>query len=321
VAHAARNNNLAPFALCLAGGVAVDAWDSIRRRRSIGRPFMEILKWLAKFCRYNPPLEQTDADFQKHASGLGNSRFAKWAWYCETGILLCDRRGTLERRRDVAREDGGTDSVKEVLRRFRRWFKVKRIPMPHIFCISIRRRNVFINTLLQQGEARFYNGRHKVFGPPVPRPLQSGHRRRRRPQVSPDGQHLHSLNPARPKLIQIGEQPLKSYPWSSYPLYPQRLAHRLLWCVGSGAGHPGLSEKDGKGYEAYWKAGFWSLASQRGRKDLEESGKNCGVGVPGRSEISGATGAAVWKMWWPGKSANRTAVPPGKPMMKARRAN
>jgi REP element-mobilizing transposase RayT len=127
---------------------------------------------------------------------------------------------------------------------------------------------------LQAAYTQRYNGRHKVFGH-----LFQG----RYKAVIVDGvdrmylqvvsTYIH-LNPARAKLIQIGEQPLKSYPWSSYPLYLSGWRTACSWLRRDRVlGTLGLSEKDGKGYEAYLESRVLELVSQRGRKDLEEKWK------------------------------------------------
>jgi len=127
---------------------------------------------------------------------------------------------------------------------------------------------------LQAAYTQRYNGRHKVFGH-----LFQG----RYKAVIVDGvdrmylqvvsTYIH-LNPARAKLIQIGEQPLKSYPWSSYPLYLSGSRTACSWLRRDRVlGTLGLSEKDGKGYEAYLESRVLELASQRGRKELEEKWK------------------------------------------------
>jgi len=84
--------------------------------------------------------------------------------------------------------------------------------------------------------------------------------------------YIH-LNPARAKLIRIGEQRLKAYPWSSYSWYvrgtgPAWLERRRV--MGSLA----LKAGDGKGYEAYLEGRVLELGSKAGRKELEEEWKS-----------------------------------------------
>ena len=124
---------------------------------------------------------------------------------------------------------------------------------------------------LQAAYTQRYNGRHKVFGH-----LFQG----RYKAIIIDGNddlylqvvstYIH-LNPARAGLIGIGEEPLKSYRWSSYPVYLKgdRKSAPWLRCAGV-LSSLGLGEKDGKGYEAYLEGRALELASKQGRKDLEQ---------------------------------------------------
>jgi len=80
--------------------------------------------------------------------------------------------------------------------------------------------------------------------------------------------YIH-LNPARAKLIRVGKQRLKSYRWSSYPLYLQEQApawlerRRVMSSVG-------LKAKQRKGYEAYIEGRVLELGSKAGRAELNE---------------------------------------------------
>jgi len=81
--------------------------------------------------------------------------------------------------------------------------------------------------------------------------------------------YIH-LNPARAKLIRVGEQKLWEYPWSSYPHYargggPEWSAkERVLASLGLG-----LEER--AGYEAYIESRVLELGIKAGRKELEAS--------------------------------------------------
>jgi REP element-mobilizing transposase RayT len=116
-----------------------------------------------------------------------------------------------------------------------------------------------------------YNSRHKLFGH-----LFQG----RYKAVIVDGQgegyfpvvstYIH-LNPARAKLIRIGEQRLKRYRWSSYPWYLNGAGGRPGWLSTDRVlGSLGFGPKEVKGYEAYIEGRVLKLGSKAGRKELEE---------------------------------------------------
>jgi len=118
VAHAARNNNLSAVRIMLAAGLPAD---------QVGQHQATPLHWAAfhgnaemarEILRYHPPLEQTDADF--HSTPVG------WAihgsqngWYCETGNYAATVEALLNAGAKLSENDGGTEAVKEVLRRYR----------------------------------------------------------------------------------------------------------------------------------------------------------------------------------------------------------
>jgi len=80
--------------------------------------------------------------------------------------------------------------------------------------------------------------------------------------------YIH-LNPARAKLIRLGEQRLKSYAWSSYPLYLREQGP--AWLERSRVmGSVGVKPKDRKGYEAYMEGRVLELGSKAGRAELDE---------------------------------------------------
>ena len=84
--------------------------------------------------------------------------------------------------------------------------------------------------------------------------------------------YIH-LNPARAKLIRIGEEKLWEYPWSSYPSYVRQgppewlVTRRVLSSVGLGPG-------ERKGYEAYLETRVLELGLKAGRKELEAAWKS-----------------------------------------------
>ncbi len=126
---------------------------------------------------------------------------------------------------------------------------------------------------LQGTYTQRYNSRHKVFGH-----LFQG----RYKAVVVEGQadyfqvvstYIH-LNPARAGLIRAGRDKLKRYQWSSYPWYLTRAGKRPNWLHTERIlGNPASSSNRSKGYEAYLEARVLELASQAGRKELEEQWK------------------------------------------------
>src|SRR5438034_11603007 len=121
---------------------------------------------------------------------------------------------------------------------------------------------------LQGTYTQRYNGRHKKFGH-----LFQG----RYKAVIVDGQeglyfqvvstYIH-LNPARAKLIRIGEQRLKRYRWSSYPWYLNRAGKGPKWLHRERVmGSVRLAEKDARGYEAYIEGRVLEMGSEAGRKE------------------------------------------------------
>jgi REP element-mobilizing transposase RayT len=123
---------------------------------------------------------------------------------------------------------------------------------------------------LQGTYTQRYNSRHKVFGH-----LFQG----RYKAVIVDGQeedyfqvvstYIH-LNPARAKLISVGQERLKRYRWSSYPWYLNRAGKRPVWLrTDRVMGSLGLGPKDLKGYEAYIEGRALELASKAGRKEAD----------------------------------------------------
>jgi len=122
---------------------------------------------------------------------------------------------------------------------------------------------------LQGAYTQRYNHRHKVRGH-----LFQGRYKavvvaaEEKPHFQVLSDYIH-LNPARAKLIRVGRQRLKTYTWSSYPLYlreegsPWLERRRVM-------GSLGLKPQDRKGYEAYMEGRAMELRSKGGRKELEE---------------------------------------------------
>jgi REP element-mobilizing transposase RayT len=123
---------------------------------------------------------------------------------------------------------------------------------------------------LQGTYTQRYNSRHEVFGH-----LFQGHYK----AVIVDGKeedyfqvvstYIH-LNPARAKLIRVGQERLKRYRWSSYPWYLNRAGKRPEWLrTDRVMGSLGLGPKDMKRYEACIEGRVLELTSVSGRKDLD----------------------------------------------------
>lgn len=79
--------------------------------------------------------------------------------------------------------------------------------------------------------------------------------------------YIH-LNPARAKLVRVGEQKLWEYPWSSYPCYvrgprPEWLETRRV------LGSLGLAPTDYRGYEVYLETRVLELGMKAGRTEWE----------------------------------------------------
>lgn len=113
-----------------------------------------------------------------------------------------------------------------------------------------------------------YNARHRKRGH-----LFQG-RYRAVPVESDAGIYLQSvstyihLNPARAKLIRVGEQKLWQYRWSSYPSYVKKAPP--AWLVTERVlGSLGLVPGARAGYEAYMEARVLELGIKARRKELE----------------------------------------------------
>lgn len=82
--------------------------------------------------------------------------------------------------------------------------------------------------------------------------------------------YIH-LNPARAKLIRIGDEPLKRYQWSSYPWYLNSVGKRPEWLKTDRVlGNLGLVPGEIRDYETYIESRVLELAIKAQRKGLEE---------------------------------------------------
>jgi len=118
VAHAARNNNLAAVRIMLAAGLPVEAVGQHRATPLHWAAFHGNALMAREILRYNPPLEQIDGDFKSTPLGWA-IHGSQNGWYCETGNYGATVQALLDAGAKLPAKDGGTDAVKEVLRRFR----------------------------------------------------------------------------------------------------------------------------------------------------------------------------------------------------------
>jgi REP element-mobilizing transposase RayT len=126
---------------------------------------------------------------------------------------------------------------------------------------------------LQGTYTQRYNARHRKRGH-----LFQG-RYRAVPVDADFGQYFQTvstyihLNPARAKLIRIGEQKLWQYRWSSYPSYVRQAPP--VWLVTERVlGSLGLAPQARQAYEAYMEARVLELGIKAGRKELEAGWKS-----------------------------------------------
>ncbi len=127
---------------------------------------------------------------------------------------------------------------------------------------------------LQGTYTQRFNSRHKVFGH-----LFQGRYKALIVDGSDDdyfqliSTYIH-LNPARAGLIRIGEEALKIYRWSSYPLYLGQPTRRPGWLrVDRVLGDLGIHRDDGegrRGYEAYMEGRVMELGKKRSREELNK---------------------------------------------------
>jgi len=117
VAHAARNNKSAAVRVMLAAGLPVDALGQHRATPLHWAGFHGNVEMARDILRHNPPLEATDADFQGTPLGWA-IHGSEHGWHCRTGDYAGTVGALLNAGASVAeRKLGGTDAVREVLRR------------------------------------------------------------------------------------------------------------------------------------------------------------------------------------------------------------
>jgi len=117
VAHAARNNNLPAVRVMLAAGLPVDALGPNRATPLHWAAFQGNAEMTREILRHDPPLELTDADFQ--GTPLGWAIYgSEHGWDCEAGDYARTVELLLKAGAKLPERIGGTDAVKEVLRRY-----------------------------------------------------------------------------------------------------------------------------------------------------------------------------------------------------------
>ena len=127
---------------------------------------------------------------------------------------------------------------------------------------------------LQSTYTQRYNSRHGVLG----HLFQGRYKALIVDEVQGDyfgvvSTYIH-LNPARAKLIRIGQEPLSRYEWSSYPWYLKPKRQRPPWLMTERVmGDVGLKPRDGMGYEAYVEGRVLEWGVKQGRRELNESWK------------------------------------------------
>jgi ankyrin repeat protein len=118
VAHAARNNNLPAVRIMLAAGLPVDAVSQHRATPLHWAAFHGNVEMAREILGYKPPLEQIDGDFKSTPLGWA-IHGSENGWHCETGNYGATVEALLDAGAKLPEKDGGTEAVKEVLRRFR----------------------------------------------------------------------------------------------------------------------------------------------------------------------------------------------------------
>jgi putative transposase len=94
-----------------------------------------------------------------------------------------------------------------------------------------------------------------------------------RPYFSALSTYIH-LNPVRSGLVRVGEQPLTSYPWSSYPAFAQPLDKIPIWLrterVLRELGLDAQEPKDRQEYTKYIEKRAWEWGMDAGRREFEQ---------------------------------------------------
>ena len=117
-AHAARNNNLAALHLMLAAGLPVNALGQHGATPLHWAAFHGNVEMAREILRYNPPLEQPDADFHMPPLGWGIYG-SEHGWYCRSGNFAAAVEALIQTGAKLPAQTGGTDAVREVLGRYK----------------------------------------------------------------------------------------------------------------------------------------------------------------------------------------------------------
>jgi ankyrin repeat protein len=101
----------------LAAGLPVDAVGQHKGTPLHWAAFHGNVEMTREILEYDPPLEQTDADF--HATPLGWAiHGSEHGWYRQAGDYAATVEVLLKAGAKLPKKLGGTDVVKEVLRRY-----------------------------------------------------------------------------------------------------------------------------------------------------------------------------------------------------------
>lgn len=117
VSDAARNNNLAAVRVMLAAGLPADALGQHGATPLHWAAFHGNVEMAREILRYKPPLELTDADFNGTPLGWA-IHGSEHGWYCQTGNYPATVGALLEAGARLPDKAGGTETVREVLRRY-----------------------------------------------------------------------------------------------------------------------------------------------------------------------------------------------------------
>jgi hypothetical protein len=116
VALAARNNNLPAVRTMLAAGLPVGALGQHHATPLHWAAFHGNVEMARAVLRYEPPLEQIDADFKSTPLGWA-IHGSEHGWHCRTGDYAGTVECLLKAGAKLPEKIDGTEAVKEVLRR------------------------------------------------------------------------------------------------------------------------------------------------------------------------------------------------------------
>jgi len=117
IARAARNNNVAAVRLMLATGLAVDALGQHGATPLHWAGFHGNSEMTRVLLAHNAPLEAIDSDFKLPPLGWATYG-SEHGWYCKTGDYTGTVEALLKAGAKPPEKIGGTEAVKEVLRRY-----------------------------------------------------------------------------------------------------------------------------------------------------------------------------------------------------------